>query len=76
MLTSFFDFIHSKLDNSLNELRFNYIYKRKGTKLFYIWESNTKKQSIFWVLIKIIQLYSDTYSYIISFKQIEPSNDI
>ena len=28
MLTSFFDFIHSKLDNSLNELRFNYIYKR------------------------------------------------
>ena len=28
MLTSFFDFINSKLDSNLNELRFNYIYKR------------------------------------------------
>lgn len=28
MLTSFIDFLHNKLDSSLNELRFNYIYKR------------------------------------------------
>lgn len=28
MLTSFIDFLHNKLDTSLNELRFNYIYKR------------------------------------------------
>ena len=28
MLTSFFDFIHSRVNSNLNELRFNYIYKR------------------------------------------------